>query len=175
MKNEEKEQKQAIVILIIVFIILLLALIWTFKGKIRDFVEKENMTANLGQIQAQENTLSDYVDYTPSKELIEADNLYYETHGDMIAIIDEKSLLSSPGFLSIQLHMTKTEIITEYLNKNGYGDCSYVTVVDDSILIDGSKSEFQLIINDYPGIYLNVKAYNLTNTMELSFSKDSSK
>lgn len=173
MKKEKNEQKQAVIILVITCIILLFALILGFVVRLRDFVKEKEKTSNLGQIQAQDNTNDDYVDYTPSQELIEADNLYYETHGNLVAIIDEKALLSAPGFLSVQLHMTKTELITDFLIKNGYENCSYVTVIDNSIQTDGSKSEFQLKLNDYPGIYLNVKAYNLTNTMELSICYDS--
>ena len=60
------------------------------------------------------------VSYTPSEEFVNADEEYYNSHGNLVAIIDEKSALSAPDFLTMQLHMTKNELITAFLKENGY-------------------------------------------------------
>ena len=173
-KINTREQKQAKVILIIIAILLFWAFIWFLTGRIKEYNLQKQTETNLGQIQSQETIVESVVSYTPSEEFVNADEEYYNSHGNLVAIIDEKSALSAPDFLTMQLHMTKNELITAFLKENGYENCEYVSVIDQSILSDGSKSEFQLALIDYPGIYLLVEAYNLTETMDftLLYSSD---
>lgn len=173
-KIDTREQKHAKAILIIIAILLFLSLIWFLISRIKEYNLQKQTEANLGQIQSQETISESIVSYTPSEALVNADEDYYNSHGNLVAIIDEKSALSAPDFLTMRLHMTKNELITTFLKENGYDDCKYVSVIDKSTITDGSKSEFQLALIDYPGIYLLVEAYNLTETMEftLLYSSD---
>lgn len=166
--NDKKtnEQKQAVIILYICIGLCILGFIYLLISLVANYNAKTSNEANMGQIQSHTGIKSDSYEYTPSREHLEADKQYYETHGELIAIIDEKSLLSTPGLLSIQLHIIKSELITNFLYENGYENCQYVSVVEESIIIDGSKTEFQLMLNEYPDTFLLVEAYNLTNTMD---------
>lgn len=94
-----------------------------------------------------------------------ADRRLYDVKPNNVSIVDNEGLLSTEDFLSTKAHFMKSEAIGNFLKENGY-ECDEVAVLKGSLSKIKNNSFFQVTMEDYPGIILNVTYYSGTEEFE---------
>ena len=125
------DKRKAIIILLAVAVIWLLVIV-------AYFVLNKKTDTNMGQGNI---TLQDHI--TPDDAL--GADLYDSGY---VVIIDNNDILTGYDLISLKGHVYISELLTLFLEENGYPDIEYVVIDDDSVRKDGAYSIFLLNIPD---------------------------
>ena len=161
--NEKKKTLLLMLIIVIAAMIFLVTKLLTERGTTSDESVKK------GELALSSNIVEEFTDFTPSDDLIEADDAYYEKRKYHVTISDPEDLLSENNFLPIKAHFIRNEEIAKYLDQQGY-QCDEVEIATDPAPYKKDhNSIFYCILPGYDNVLLKCTWHGITEDFKFEF------